>query len=107
MLRQITELVPFGQDSLAKSIAVTYIANEVEVVNGKHLYLVGYFSDRGDKKFRLVWHNRRNDLLELLRLSYSMSDEGWFGYDEIVNLKPAIKETADIFIERAKEDLRK
>lgn len=106
MLRQITELVPFGDDSCAKNIAVTYIANCGNMGDGLYAYMIGYFSDSTEPRFLLVYFDRKQELYNLLNSFYRYQSYDWLGYEEAVIEYVSDKKVIDIFVKRSKEDLK-
>ena len=93
MLRQILELVPFGQDDSARRIAVMYLGNIGRTENGKDGecdYFIGYYEtpsyfsgDIGIRRFKFVnAYNRNNPSFALLGEIYSK--EGWLTGLEVI-----------------------
>jgi hypothetical protein len=106
MLRQITELVPFGDDTKSKNIAVTYIANVGYVGDGLYSYMVGYFSQTTEPRFFYLYFDRKQDVFNLLTSFYKFNDYNWRNYKDITKMYPEHLGVISIFIERAKEDLK-
>jgi hypothetical protein len=106
MLRQITELVPFGNDSQCKNIAVTYIANCGNVGDGLYEYMIGYFSDTTEPRFLLIYFDLKQELYNLLNSFYRYEKEKWFDYEEATFHYSSNKSVIDIFMARAKKDLK-
>jgi hypothetical protein len=105
MLRQITELVPCGDDTKARRIAVTYIGNTLDTTySGSYKYVVGYFSSGLPAKFCVVQHDRTETLDILLNLSYGEIQNCLYEKNFKV-CYPEYSYISDIFIKRAKEDL--
>lgn len=104
MLRTITELVPFGNDNLARPVSVMYLANLGISKSGNFNYYIGYYEcasiysgNKPIRKFKFIEnYDRMNSTFDLMKSIYDKS-----GWKETVQFD----DIAELFDTRAKEDI--
>lgn len=97
MLRIRIELIPFGDEAMAKQIGEMVIANAGANGDGTFKYVGAFADDRGDREYGLVLsHDRNQSTLAILK---AMSEEMLAGLD--------IKELKNLHLEEYMERLKK